>query len=165
MLKAAEYTQQLATKGWLRPGFNGIGGDEKYTLWTQGRGAIIFQGSRLLGHVQSAPADFDYGFFIFPSFPDQDPKNQGMIMAGIDALWISAKSPDAEAAAEFLNGFRNPDTAIDFAINTQNVSAIKGVEPPEGQENETVRQLGDVASKATGFSPLVGRLRIAARCE
>jgi raffinose/stachyose/melibiose transport system substrate-binding protein len=153
MLKAAEYTQMLAQNEWLTPGFNGIGGDDKYTLWTQGHGAMIFQGPWLLGYVQSAPEDFDYSFFIFPSFPEQDPKFQGLIMAGIDALWISAKSPHPEAAAEFLNGFSEPDVAVDFAIKTQNVSAIKGVKPPAGHENDTVWQLGEVASTATGFSP------------
>ncbi len=45
ILKAAEYTQQLAENGWLTPGFNGIGGADKYTLWTQGRGAIDLPGA------------------------------------------------------------------------------------------------------------------------
>jgi len=154
ILKAAEYTQQLGENGWLTPGFNGIGGADKYTLWTQGRGSMIFQGPWLLGYItDTAPEDFDYGFFVFPSFPDEDPANQGLVMAGIDALWIAANSPNAEAAADFLNGFADPDRAVDFAVDTQNISVIKGIVPPAGTEDDVLWQLGEVAGAAPGYSP------------
>ena len=153
-LKAAEYTRLLAEKDWLTPGYNGIGGADKYTLWTQEKGAMIWQGPWLLGYVpETAPEGFDYSFFIFPSFPDENPDYQGLIMAGVDALWISATSAHPEAAAEFLNGFADPEIAIDFAVKTQNVSVIKGVVPPAGQENEVIWQLGQVASQAPAYSP------------
>jgi raffinose/stachyose/melibiose transport system substrate-binding protein len=154
ILKAVQYTQQLAASGWLTDGFNGIGGDAKYTLWTQGRGAMIFQGPWLLGYIQgTAPEDFAYDFFIFPSFPDEEPEFQGLVMAGIDALWVSSSSASPEAAAQFLNGFSEPATAADFAVKTQNFSVVKGITPPAGQEDDPLWQLAEVAASAPGYSP------------
>ena len=74
-------------------------------------------------------------------------------MAGIDALWVAANSPNAEAAADFLNGFADPDRAVDFAVDTQNISVIKGIVPPAGTEDDVLWQLGDVAGAAPGYSP------------
>ena len=154
MVKAADFTQQLATNGWLTPGFNGIGGPDKYTLWTQGQGAMIFQGPWLLGYIgDTAPEDFDYGFFVFPGFPEEDPDFQGLVMAGIDALWISKSSPNAAAAAKFLDGFSDPGRAADFAVKTQNISVVNGITPPAGSEDDVLWQLGEVAAAAPGYSP------------
>lgn len=128
-IRGGEALQELNARGYLPMGFNGIAGEQKYTLFTQGEAAIIYQGPWMLGYIQDgAPEDFEFGIFSFPSFSDGNPDSQTDIQGGVDALWITSSSQNPEAAAEFLNGFAVPENAISFAVETQNISVIRSVE-------------------------------------
>lgn len=126
-VRAGALTQQLAADC-FQPGFNGVGGDQKYALFTQGNAAMIYMGPWMVGTIAStAPEDFDYGVFAFPSFPDGDPDSQTDVMAGVDALWRSATSTAPEVADTFLASFADPATQQDFVLATQSIPAFTGV--------------------------------------
>jgi raffinose/stachyose/melibiose transport system substrate-binding protein len=152
--KAGEMSQELANRDYLTPNFNSYSGADKYTVFTQGNGAMIYQGTWMLGRIlEQAPEDFEFGFFNFPSFSDGNPDSQSDVMAGMDAMWISANSENPEAAAEFLNGFADPERALEFIVKTQNIPAVNGITAPAGQEEEVLWKLTDLTSKATGVFP------------
>ncbi len=151
-IKAGELVQELDARGYLPIGYNGIGGGDKYSLFTQGIGAMIYQGPWMMGYiVDEAPEDFEFGIFNFPSFKDGNPSSQNDIMAGVDALWITANSRHPEAAAKFLNGFAERENAISFMNETKNVSVIKGV--TEYADDEVIKLMVAEASKAPHFMP------------
>lgn len=153
-IKAGELSQELADKGYFTPDFNSYSGTDKYTVFTQGNGAMIYQGTWMLGNItDQAPTDFEFDFFIFPSFTDGNPSSQGDIMAGIDAMWISTNTKYPEIAAEYLNGFADPERALEFVLNTQNIPAVKSVTAPAGQENDVLWRMANLISSASGVSP------------
>lgn len=122
-------TQAVAALGksrYLPLGYNGITGGQKYTLFTAGHAAIIYQGPWLLPRIASdAPTDFRFGVFKFPSFADGEPSSQKDVLAGFDALFVNAKTPKTAAVAAFLNSFADPAIAQSFMRETQNVSVIR----------------------------------------
>ena len=48
---------------------------------------------------------FDYDLFDFPSISGGDPDAQTDMMAGLDALFVSSSTKNAEAVGQFLSGF------------------------------------------------------------
>jgi raffinose/stachyose/melibiose transport system substrate-binding protein len=153
-LKAGELTQELARRGYFEPGTNGIAGDQKYELFTQSRAAMMFMGPWLIGLIaDGAPKDFRYGFFKFPSFPDGDPSSQQDLMAGVDALWLSANSKSPEAAGAFLKGFTETATQVDFDIKSQSVSSVQGVAEKAGKPNDPIIKMTKLSEKAPQAFP------------
>jgi raffinose/stachyose/melibiose transport system substrate-binding protein len=127
-IKAGEVVVDLVERGFFPEGLNGIGGADKYNLFTQEVGAMIYMGTWMTGNIANdAAEDFEYGIFHYPSFPDGDPDSQTDIMSGIDAAWISADCPHIDVAAEFLQGFYDPDNAMWFLEETGNIPSVAGV--------------------------------------
>jgi ABC-type glycerol-3-phosphate transport system substrate-binding protein len=111
---------------------------------------MIYQGPWLLGYIaDTAAADFTYGFFHFPRFPDGHPDSQRDVVAGIDALWVSASSAHHEKIGQLLSGFTDPATQMDYILKTRNISAMNGVEPPPDRAGDMIWQIAD-AMKQTG---------------
>jgi raffinose/stachyose/melibiose transport system substrate-binding protein len=150
-IKAGELVQQLETNGYFPDGFNGIGGDQTFTIFTQGNGAMIFQGPWVNGIISAeAPEGFEYDFFHFPSFADGDPNAQTDLMSGFDALWINAELPHTQEVADFLEGFYDPDTALDFMLATENISSIVGVAEAAAAEGSDPQL--SALTEASGFA-------------
>jgi len=155
-IKAGELVQELARREYFPEGYNGIAGASRYALFTQGNGAIIYQGPWMLGRIaELAPEGFEYGTFSFPSFADGDPDSQTDFMAGIDALWISSTTEHPEAAAEFLSGFYEPENAVSYMFDTQNISPVAGVveEAQAAGEDAPILALAEGISNAAHVFP------------
>ncbi len=124
--RGAQAVALLGKSRWLPLGYNGITGGQKYTLFTAGHAAIIYQGPWLLPRIAAdAPTNFSFGVFKFPSFRDGEPGSQKDVIAGFDALFVNAKTQKTAAIAAFLNSFADPGTAQSFLRETQNVSVIR----------------------------------------
>jgi len=127
-LKAAELSQLLAKNDYFPKGFNGIGGDDKYTLLVEGNGAMFCHGPWAIGKIKgSAPEGFEFGMFKFPSFPDWDPDNQNDITSAADAYWVSSTTKHPEACAKFLQPLTTVDNAVSFMKATDFIPTIKGI--------------------------------------
>jgi raffinose/stachyose/melibiose transport system substrate-binding protein len=152
--KAAEAIVALGKSDYLPLGYNGIGGGQKYALFTAGQGAIIFQGPWMLGYiVTDAPKDFEFGFFNFPSYADGPADSQQDVLGGFDALWVSANTKHPEAVATFLNSFADKDTAVSFQKDTQNISVIKEVLAATAGSDDVVARMGRLAGEAPHITP------------
>jgi raffinose/stachyose/melibiose transport system substrate-binding protein len=137
--RGAAAVAALGKSRYLPLGYNGITGGEKYTLFTAGHAAIIYQGPWLLPRIASdAPPGFQFGVFKFPSFRNGDPSSQRDVIGGFDALFVNAKTSKTAAIAAFLNSFAEPATALSFTRETQNISVVNsaltaGLSPIETQ--------------------------------
>jgi raffinose/stachyose/melibiose transport system substrate-binding protein len=137
--RGAQAVAALGKSRYLPLGYNGITGGQKYTLFTANHAAIIYQGPWLLPRIAAdAPTDFQFGVFKFPSFGDGDPSSQKDVIAGFDALFVNARTSKTAAVATFLNSFADPNTALSFMRETQNISVIKsavtaGMNPIDSQ--------------------------------
>lgn len=127
--RGVEEVQKLVKRDYFPKGFNGIGGDEKYILFTQGNGAIMYYGPWVIDTIEAnAPEGFQWGMFKFPSFPEGNPEDQDDVEGGIDALWVSATTKHPEAVAKFLQGLTTVDNAVSFMKATKFTPTIKGIE-------------------------------------
>ena len=157
--KAAEEIVAVGKSGNLPLGYNGIGGGQKYGLFTSGQGAIIFQGPWMLGYIATdAPKDFDFGFFNFPSYADGPADSQQDVLGGFDALWVSANTKHPEAVATFLNSFADKDTAVSFQKDTQNISVIKEVLAATADSERGHLADGAACRQGAAHHALVGQL-------
>jgi len=151
-VKAGQMLQQVVP--FFESGYNGIGGDQKYDLFTQSHAAMIFMGPWMVGDIQSgAPKGFSYGFFNFPSVPGGNPASQKDIMAGVDALWISAKSSHKDVAGAFLKGFTQPKTQLAFDLQSQSISSVNGVAERATNKKNPIVQMTKLAESATHAFP------------
>jgi len=152
--KAAAKVAEIGQSGYLPLGYNGIGGGQKYTLFTSGQAAIIFQGTWVLGRIASnAPKGFEYGFFNFPTMPDGLASSQQDMVGGFDAMFVSAKTAHPDAVASFLNSFAEKDAAISFMKETQNISVIKDALAATGPEDGMLGQVAAAVAKAPHITP------------
>ena len=127
--KGVEFVQSLVERDYFPKGFNGIGGDEKYALFTQGNGAIMYYGPWVIDTIHStAPEGFEFGMFKFPSFPEGNPDDQDDVEGGMDALWVSANTKSPEAVAKFLQGLTTVENAVSFMKDTNFTPTIEGIE-------------------------------------
>jgi len=152
--KAAEKVAELGKSDYLPLGYNGIGGGQKYTLFTAATGAMIFQGPWMLGYIATdAPKDFQYGFFNFPTFEDGAADSQQDVVGGFDAMFVSANTKHPEAVAAFLNSFAEKDAAVSFMMETQNISVIKDALAATSSSNDIVAQLARAVAKTPAITP------------
>ncbi len=127
-LKGAELAQLLVKSEYFPKGFNGIGGTAKYTLITEGTGAMYYYGPWVIGFIKnSAPPGFEFGMFKFPSFPDGNPDSQNDIQTGLDAWAVSSTTKHPEAVAKFLQSMTTIDYTLSFVKAVNVVPIIKGV--------------------------------------
>jgi raffinose/stachyose/melibiose transport system substrate-binding protein len=128
----------MVDKGYFIEGFNGIGEDTMYSGWANGEGAMIYMGLWLLGSLADAPADFEYGFFDFPSFPDGAECCQDTTQGGVEGFWVPATSEHPAAVAEFFSRFFEDEVAADYSENSGYLSPIAGVVPENVDENSSM---------------------------
>ena len=95
--------QKLAQDGMFEPSFNSIDVGPAMVPWTQGKALHWYQGSFNLGRFRGdqpqcclVPMDF----FPMPQIGDRKPV---MSVYAEDTVMIHAKSPNKDAAAEFVN--------------------------------------------------------------
>jgi raffinose/stachyose/melibiose transport system substrate-binding protein len=95
--------KKMADDGWFEPSFNSNDLGPGMVLWTQGSALHWYQGSFNLGRFRGdqpkccvVPMDF----FPLPPIGDQKPT---LSVFAEDTLMIHSKSPNKDAAAEFLN--------------------------------------------------------------
>jgi raffinose/stachyose/melibiose transport system substrate-binding protein len=152
--KAAAKVAEIGQSGYLPLGYNGIGGGQKYTLFTGGQAAIIFQGPWMLGRIATdAPDGFDYGIFNFPSIADGNPDSQQDVVGGFDALFVSAKTEHPEAVATFLNSFADRDAAVSFMLDTQNISVIKEALEATKTSDNVIAKMAALVAKSPRITP------------
>ena len=152
--KGGEQVRALGASGWLPLGYNGITGAEKYSLFTNGTGAIIFQGPWLLGRIAAnAPSDFSFGVFNFPSVPGGAADSQRDVVGGFDALFVSSEGgKKAEAVAAFLNGFSDKDAALSFMNETRNIPVVKAA-LDVGPSDPALKTIASFAAQAPHITP------------
>ncbi len=151
--RAARSVAALGKTRYLPLGYNGITGGQKYALFTAGNAAIIYQGPWLLARIASdAPPDFKFGVFKFPSFKDGDPGSQKDVVGGFDALFVNARTSKTAAIAMFLNSFAEPNTALSFLKDTQNVSVVKSV-MATGIAPGVLNDIAQITAAAPHISP------------
>jgi len=152
-VRAGEMIQQMVADGYFIEGFNGIGEDTMYSDWANGDGSMIYMGLWLLGSLSDAPADFEYGFFDFPSFPDGADCCQHTTQGGVEAFWVPKTTEHPEAVAEFFQGFFDPEFALDYSENSGYLSPMQGVVPEDvNEDSPEIFQVADlVASRSEGL--------------
>ena len=151
-VKAGELVQELKPAGYLNTGFNGVTGDAANSLFTQGQAAMIFMGPWLVSTIKTEEGPENWGFFNFPTFADGDADAQTDVMAGVDGQWIAKTSAHPDEAGEFLKGFIDPATALDFMIKTDSISSVNGIIPQAGDQTPIV-QVWEAATGAAHAYP------------
>jgi raffinose/stachyose/melibiose transport system substrate-binding protein len=153
-IKAGELTQEIVRRGYVQEGYNGISGDQKYAVFTQGHAAMIYMGPWMVGTIaDTAPEDFDYGFFSFPSFSDGDPDSQDDIMAGVDALWMSSDTKSESDAGRFLQGFTTEKSQTSFVEESGSVSAVEGFAEQAPDSDDPIIQMAKLSETAPHAFP------------
>ena len=153
-LKAAKEIAKLGQSGYLPLGYNGIGGGQKYALFTNAKAAIIYQGPWVLGRIATgAPKDFSFDFMAFPSLPDGLASSQHDMVGGFDALFVSAKTAHPDAVATFLNSFAEPDAAVSFMNQTQNVSVVKAALAGTAGSDGIIARMAAAVAKVPRITP------------
>jgi raffinose/stachyose/melibiose transport system substrate-binding protein len=95
--------QKLAQDGMFEPSFNSIDIGPAMVPWTQGKVLQWYQGSFNLGRFRGEQAQcclVPMDFFPMPQIGDKKPV---MSVFAEDTIMIHAKSPNKDAAAEFVN--------------------------------------------------------------
>jgi raffinose/stachyose/melibiose transport system substrate-binding protein len=133
-VRAGELVQEMVDREYFIEGFNGIGEDTMYSGWANGEGAMIYMGLWILGSLADAPADFEYGFFDFPSFADGAACCQQTTQGGVEGFWIPKTAQHPEAVAEFFQSFFSPEVAKDYSENSGYLSPMTGVVPEDVNE-------------------------------
>jgi raffinose/stachyose/melibiose transport system substrate-binding protein len=143
-IRAGELVQEMVEREYFISGFNGIGEDTMYSGWANGEGAMIYMGLWILGSLADAPADFEFGFFDFPSFSDGATCCQRTTQGGVEGFWVPKTSQHPEAVAEFFQSFFTADVAKDYSEKSGYLSPIVGV-VPEGinEDSPMIFQVAD----------------------
>jgi raffinose/stachyose/melibiose transport system substrate-binding protein len=150
-VKAGQFVQDLVKRGAFPTGFNGMAESEIYAQFSQSSAAMLYMGPWAISLTEEqAPAGFEYDVFDFPSFEGGASDSQHDMMAGIDALFVSASTKHPKEVGEFLSKFSAPDTARQFMIETDSISTIKGVLEDvikSGKANKKLTRVADFLSK------------------
>jgi raffinose/stachyose/melibiose transport system substrate-binding protein len=118
-VKAGQFVQDLVKRGAFPAGFNGMPEPEIYAQFSQGNAAMLYMGPWAIALTEEqAPPGFEYDLFDFPSFEGGASDSQRDMMAGIDALFVSASTKHPKEVGLFLSKFSAPDTARQFMIET-----------------------------------------------
>jgi raffinose/stachyose/melibiose transport system substrate-binding protein len=76
--------------------FMGIDQAQSFNLFVGDRAAMMLEGDWLVGQLRELERTDDFGLFIFPTGTDR-------LYGFAEYLYISSKSPNAEAAAKFVD--------------------------------------------------------------
>ncbi len=108
-IAAAARLQEWIANGWLLKGFEGIGYDDAWQLFSAGTGAMLLTGSWLSGELLPGPHGADIGFFVLPAL-EEDGFKLTVGGTGYD-FSIRAGSPNVDLAAEYINYLYSEETA------------------------------------------------------
>jgi raffinose/stachyose/melibiose transport system substrate-binding protein len=151
-VKAGQFVQDLVKKEAFPSGFNGMAESEIYAQFSQGNAAMLYMGPWAISLTEEqAPQGFEYSLFDFPSIEGGAPDAQTDLMAGIDALFVSASTKHPKEVGEFLSKFSDAETARRFMIETDSISTIKGVLEDvikSGKANEKLAKVANFLAKS-----------------
>ena len=96
--------QDMVVDGWYLEGINSLDLGDGVNPFGMGKAAMWYQGTWMPSVFKGSDAEafFDYDFFPWPKMSDKAPV---MEVFAENALFIHAKTPNPEAAAEFMNYF------------------------------------------------------------
>ncbi len=108
-LEAARLLQEWVQKGYLTEGFEGIGYDDSWQMFSAGEGAMMLTGNWLSADLLAGPNGANLGFFLVPPLEAGGYKlNVGGAGAGYG---ISAQCPYPDEAADYINYLFSEETA------------------------------------------------------
>lgn len=108
-LEAARLLQGWVQKGYLTEGFEGIGYDDSWQMFSAGQGAMMLTGNWLSADLLAGPNGANLGFFLVPPLKTGGYKlNVGGAGAGYA---ISAQCPYPNEAADYINYLFSEETA------------------------------------------------------
>lgn len=107
-LKAAQLLVDWAEADYFTPGYEGIGYDDSWALFSQGQGAMLISGSWLTGEF---PEDANIGFFALPPLASEQ-DSVPLIVGGTGIpLSVTSNAEDTDLAAEYLDWMVSPRAA------------------------------------------------------
>jgi raffinose/stachyose/melibiose transport system substrate-binding protein len=108
-LEAAKKLQAWVEAGYLTKGFEGIGYDDSWQLFSSGQGAMMLTGNWLSADLLAGPNGANLGFFLVPPLESGGYK---LSVGGAGSGYaISAKCPYPDQAAEYINYLFSDETA------------------------------------------------------
>lgn len=131
-VKPLELMADIAKKGYLPTGFNGMSDAEANILFLNGQAAMVLNGTWQIGMAADAPKDtFDLGFFSFPTIADGK-GDQSDVIAGVAASFaISNKAADKESAVLFLKHLTSMDVMKKYVEVRKTMVTVKGATTEE----------------------------------
>lgn len=128
---AANYLEKFVKQGYFLNGFQSTDFTAAQLNFFQGNAGMILMGSWLLGEMkQSIPADFEVGTFPFPAI-DGAQGDQDAIFGSTNNQVVAAQSKNPEAGVAWLMFLAEKQNQEKFVQATGQISAYKGVAPPE----------------------------------
>lgn len=123
---AVESVYQIADKGYLLPGTNGMTHIESQTAWNEGKAAFIPCGSWLENEqLKATPSDFEMTFLPIPSL-DGDKLPFEAIRAGAGEPFIVPKKAKNQAGGlEFLRIMLTKEASSKFAQTANSLTVLK----------------------------------------
>ncbi|MBV1855325.1 N-acetylglucosamine/diacetylchitobiose ABC transporter substrate-binding protein [Catellatospora tritici] len=128
MTAAAEAIYQLAVRGHIMPGSEGLSHTEAQNAWCKGQVAFIPCGSWLEGEQQAVtPAGFDMVMAPVPSLTSSDKLGDGAVMAtSSESFLVPAKAKNAQGGLEFLRILFSKQVARGFAESAKSLPVVAG---------------------------------------
>ncbi|WP_230686910.1 N-acetylglucosamine/diacetylchitobiose ABC transporter substrate-binding protein [Catellatospora vulcania] len=128
MLAAAEAIHQLAVRGHIMPGSEGLSHTEAQNAWCKGQVAFIPCGSWLEGEQQAVtPAGFDMVMGTVPALTGSDKLPNGAVMAASsESFIVPAKAKNVPGGLEFLRHLFSQKVARGFAENAKALPVVTG---------------------------------------
>ena len=130
-MKASWATEPCATasfvelKRWadnymLKP-FMGLADDQAQGLFYAGRTAMALEGDWFVGMIKSHTDISNFGLFLFPT-------GTGRLYFFSEYFYVAAKSPNKDAAADFLNFITSPEEQQKYLGKFSSISVVKSVD-------------------------------------
>lgn len=153
-IKAAEAVAEFGKGDWLPLGYTGIGGGQKYTLFTSGRAGMTYQGPWMHGRIAAeAPEGFRFGLFKFPTIEGGDPESQQSMVGGFNSIYMSGTSEHPEAAAKLLQSYLEHEAGLSFTQQTQNPSIINSVIEATTGSDDVVAEVATMVAGSPHIYP------------
>ncbi|MFC9693420.1 ABC transporter substrate-binding protein [Kribbella sp. NPDC056951] len=147
-LKGLQMLQDLRDKKAFLKGFKGTDFTAAQAQFFQGKAGMILMGSWLVSEMKDViPKGFELGVVAFPKV-DGAAGDQGTVMAALQNVSISAKSPDIPLALSWIDKLTSVETQTKRATEIGEVSAVVGVPSPPG-----VPGIDTVLSQADALQP------------
>ncbi|WP_203745233.1 N-acetylglucosamine/diacetylchitobiose ABC transporter substrate-binding protein [Catellatospora bangladeshensis] len=128
VVAAAEAIHQLAVRGHILPGSEGLSHTEAQNAWCKGQVAFIPCGSWLEGEQQQVtPAGFDMVMATVPALTSSDKLPNGAVMAASsESFLVPAKAKNPQGGLEFLRYLFSKQVARGFAESAKALPVVTG---------------------------------------